>query len=70
MRKERLKNEKNVSFFFCLFVHFSLMIVQILLKYFIVLWKTPPIEKPAPKRNPSIDLQYKSIDWFPYDPSM
>ena len=70
MRKERLKNEKNFPVFFYLFAHSSLMIIYILLKYFTVCWEAPPIEKSAPYRNLSIDFNYKSIDWFPYETSL
>ena len=68
MRKERRKIEKHFPFFFYLFVSPQECFTSYQ-KTVTECWKTPPIEKSAPHRSLSIDLHYKSIDWFPYETS-
>ena len=61
------KRKENVSFSF-LFLHgrtlFPHDCLNILLKKFKICSEIPQIQKSAPHRNPSINLHYRSIDWF------
>ena len=62
------KSDWKMETFSFLFLHvwtpFPHDCLNILLKKIKIYWKIPPIEKSTSHRNPSIDLHYKSINWF------